>query len=67
MWSKHNLSENGVEIPIINFIDLQEQQKKIRLQIDEAIKKVLDHGTYIMGPEVAELEKDLSSFCGVKH
>ena len=67
MWSKHNLSENGGEIPIINFIDLQEQQKKIRLQIDEAIKKVLDHGTYIMGPEVAELEKDLSSFCGVKH
>ena len=28
MWSKHNLSENGGEIPIINFIDLQEQQKK---------------------------------------
>jgi len=67
MWSKHNLSENGGEIPIINFIDLQEQQKKIRLQIDEAIKRVLDHGTYIMGPEVAELEKSLSSFCGVKH
>lgn len=67
MWSKHNLSEHDVKIPVINFIDLQEQQKKIRPQIEEAIKRVLDHGTYIMGSEVAEFEKNLSSFCGVKH
>ncbi len=67
MSSKHNLSEDNTKMPAINFIDLQEQQKLIKLQIEEGIKRVLDHGTYIMGPEVAELEKKLSSFCGVKH
>lgn len=51
----------------ISFIDLQAQQKKIRNEIDAAIKRVLDHGIYIMGPEIAQFEKDLSDFCGVKH
>ena len=37
------------------FIDLAAQQGLIRSQLDEAIKKVLDHGQYIMGPEVAKL------------
>jgi dTDP-4-amino-4,6-dideoxygalactose transaminase len=39
----------------------------IRPQIDAAIARVLDHGIYIMGPEVLELEEALSDFCGVKH
>ena len=51
----------------INFIDLKSQQNLIRPQIDAAIKHVLDHGQYIMGPEIFELEKNLSSFCGAKH
>ncbi len=51
----------------IQFIDLHAQQKQIRPQIDAAIKKVLDHGKYIMGPEVAELEDLLAEFVGVKH
>ena len=41
----------------IPFINLNAQQAHIRPQIDAAIKKVLDHGIYIMGPEVYELEK----------
>lgn len=49
------------------FIDLKTQQARIRVQIDEAIKRVLDHGAYIMGPEVFALEKRLAEFCGVKH
>lgn len=52
------------EIP---FIDLQGQQRKIRDNINEAIQRVLDHGKYIMGPEVFELEKQLSEYCNVKH
>ena len=51
----------------IQFIDLKAQQLSIRPQIDAAIKRVLDHGAYIMGPEVYELEKLLAEFCGVKH
>ncbi len=41
------------------FIDLAAQQKLIRPQLDAAIKKVLDHGQYIMGPEVKEFESQL--------
>lgn len=51
----------------ISFIDLKAQQVLIRDQIDAAITRVLDHGGYIMGPEVAALEKDLTNFCGAKH
>lgn len=51
----------------IQFIDLKAQQKLLRPAIDAGIKRVLDHGGYIFGPEVAQLEKDLANFCGVKH
>ncbi len=49
------------------FIDLVAQQKLIRPQLDEAIKRVLDHGQYIMGPEVKEFETYLQEFTGAKH
>ena len=51
----------------MQFIDLNAQQQRIRPQIDAAIKRVLDHGKYIMGPEVLELEGKLAEFAGVKH
>ncbi len=51
----------------INFIDLAAQQKKIRGKIDQRINTVLNHGKYIMGPEVFELEKLLADFVGTKH
>ena len=47
---------------MIPFIDLKAQQKLIRDKIDERIKTVLDHGQYILGPEVKELEKKLSIY-----
>jgi dTDP-4-amino-4,6-dideoxygalactose transaminase len=49
------------------FIDLAAQQKLIRPQLEVAIKKVLDHGQYIMGPEVKEFEGQLLEFTGAKH
>ena len=49
------------------FIDLNAQQLLIRNKIDIAIKKVLDHGQYIMGPEVFQLEDELKKFTGSKH
>jgi len=51
----------------IAFIDLAAQQKEIRSQIDTGIKRVLDGGKYILGPEVVELEQNLADFVGVKH
>jgi len=52
---------------MIPFIDLKTQQQKIRKSIDERIAKVLEHGQYIMGPEVYELEEKLAQYVGVKH
>ena len=51
----------------MQFIDLKKQQDRIRSNIDENIKKVLDHGQYILGPEVVELEERLADFVGVEH
>ena len=49
------------------FIDLKRQQARIRERLDKAIAKVLDHGAYIMGPEIREFETELATFCGTKH
>ncbi len=51
----------------IAFIDLAAQQRRIRARIDQRIAGVLDHGTYIMGPEVREFEQALAEFCGARH
>ncbi|HKZ96471.1 MAG TPA: DegT/DnrJ/EryC1/StrS family aminotransferase [Hyphomicrobiaceae bacterium] len=51
----------------IAFNDLKHQQGRIRDRIDRAIARVLDHGIYIMGPEVEELERTLADFAGAKH
>ena len=51
----------------MEFIDLKKQQEKIRSEIDLSIRKVLDHGKYILGPEVFELEKTLAKYVGVSH
>ncbi|EDY85624.1 Cys/Met metabolism pyridoxal-phosphate-dependent enzyme [gamma proteobacterium HTCC5015] len=51
----------------MQFIDLGAQQARIKDQIDANIQKVLAHGQYIKGPEVAELETELAEFTGAKH
>lgn len=53
--------------PTIHFVDLAAQQKIIRSKIENRIKNVLNHGKYIMGPEVFELEEKLADYVGVKH
>jgi dTDP-4-amino-4,6-dideoxygalactose transaminase len=52
---------------LIPFIDLGAQRRRLGRSVDEAILRVVDHGAYIMGPEVAQLEADLSTFCGARH
>lgn len=51
----------------MQFIDLAAQQRRIRTQIEKRIMTVLDHGQYIMGPEIKQLEKELAQYCGTKH
>jgi UDP-2-acetamido-2-deoxy-ribo-hexuluronate aminotransferase len=52
---------------MIDFIDLKAQQIRIKDSIDAGIARVLQHGQYILGPEVAELEQRLSAYAGVRH
>lgn len=51
----------------MQFIDLAAQYQHLKAQIDQRIQAVLDHGQYIMGPEVQELETKLADYVGVKH
>mgnify|MGYP000529425051 CR=1 FL=1 len=52
---------------MIDFIDLKTQQALIKDKIDLGIQRVLEHGQYILGPEVVELEQKLASFVGARH
>jgi UDP-2-acetamido-2-deoxy-ribo-hexuluronate aminotransferase len=51
----------------MEFIDLKSQYQAARDRIDAAIQNVLDHGQYIMGPEVAALEARLAAYTGARH
>ncbi|ASO27845.1 aminotransferase DegT [Vibrio anguillarum] len=51
----------------MQFIDLESQYKHLKSKIDKRIQDVLNHGHYIMGPEVKELEDALAEYVGVKH
>lgn len=51
----------------VPLLDLKRQYIAIKPEIDQAIQRVLDHGMFIMGPEVKELEQKLAQYCGVKH
>lgn len=52
---------------MIPFFDLAAQQDRLRTQIDAGIARVLAHGQYILGPEVAELEEKLAAYTGAAH
>ncbi|MEX8494369.1 DegT/DnrJ/EryC1/StrS family aminotransferase [Sphaerotilus sp.] len=51
----------------MHFIDLQAQYATLKTDIDAAIHRVLDHGQYIMGPEVKQLEIALAERVGARH
>ncbi len=54
-------------LPPLQFIDLKTQYSALRETINARIQRVLDHGQYIMGPEVKELEDKLAAYTGAKH
>jgi len=49
------------------FIDLAAQRERLGNRVEKAISAVLEHGQYILGPEVVELERELAAFCGARH
>ncbi len=51
----------------MEFIDLKAQYQRLKAEIDAGIQRVLDHGQYILGPEVGELEEKLAAYTGSKH
>ncbi|NJO54641.1 MAG: DegT/DnrJ/EryC1/StrS family aminotransferase [Bacteroidales bacterium] len=51
----------------IPFIDLGAQRRRMGAAVDQAVARVIDHGQYILGPEVRELESRLAAFCGARH
>lgn len=51
----------------MQFIDLNHQYLRIKDNLNARVQKVFDHGQYILGPEVSELEKKLADLVGVKH
>src|SRR5271170_691316 len=51
----------------MEFIDLKAQYRGIKASIDRRIQRVLDHGQYVMGPEIGELEEALAARTGAKH
>src|SRR5690554_5828270 len=52
---------------MMDFIDLKTQQKRIRASLDARIGAVLEHGQYILGPEIAQLEDALARYTGAAH
>jgi UDP-2-acetamido-2-deoxy-ribo-hexuluronate aminotransferase len=52
---------------MIPFVDLKTQYAALKPRIQERVNRVLEHGQYIMGPEVYELEERLAAYVGVKH
>lgn len=51
----------------MHFVDLKSQYRRYRTEIDARLRRVLEHGQFILGPEVAELEAALAGYVGVKH
>lgn len=56
-----------MSMQLIEFVDLKTQYHALRGPIHARMQKVLDHGQFIMGPEVKELEDHLAAYTGAKH
>jgi dTDP-4-amino-4,6-dideoxygalactose transaminase len=55
------------DLPALPFIDLAAQRRRLGPAVDSAIARVLNHGQFILGPEVRTFEAELAAFCGAKH
>ncbi len=51
----------------VPFVDLKAQYKSIETEVQNAIKKVLDKGDFVLGEELELFEKEFANYCGAKH
>jgi len=58
---------NSLKVEKMQFIDLKRQLEQLRPAIEGRIADVLEHGKFILGPEVRELELSLAEYCGASH
>jgi dTDP-4-amino-4,6-dideoxygalactose transaminase len=54
-------------LTMLPFVDLEAQRRRLQGRVEVAIQRVLEHGQFIMGPEVSELEERLAGYCGARH
>lgn len=64
---RYGLRADSGGLKRMHFIDLKAQYAALKPAIDRRIQRVLDHGQYIMGPEVQELEQRLAMLTGAPH
>lgn len=55
------------QVPMIPFIDLAAQRKRLGPAVDNAVARVLNHCQFIIGPEVSTFERELAAFAGARH
>src|SRR6185312_14411015 len=55
------------QVPMIPFIDLAAQRRRLGPAIDNAVARVLNHCQFIIGPEVSAFERELAAFAGSRH
>jgi UDP-2-acetamido-2-deoxy-ribo-hexuluronate aminotransferase len=66
-WQKRIAMTESMTLTELPFIDLRAQRRRIEAEINTAVARVIEHGQYIMGPEVEQLENRLSEFVGAAH
>src|SRR3954465_14699607 len=47
----------------VPYLDLKAQYRSIKREIDEAVARVLDSGQFVLGPEVAQFEREFAAYC----
>lgn len=67
MTSSAANSASAEAMPAIPFVDIKAQYSRLKPTVDDRMAAVLEHGRFIMGPEVAELEAALAERAGVQH
>lgn len=58
------LADRVTAVPRVEFVDLKTQRDRVRERVEAGWRRVVDHGQYIMGPEVRDLESRLAAFTG---
>lgn len=67
MVRPRRVKKSDTSVSLIPFIDLNAQRQRLGARLDLAVRRVMEHGRFVLGPEVDELERRLQVFTGAKH